>query len=207
MKKNTKIISGFPGIGKSYLFNIRKDLFILDSDSSQFSWIEKGVRNPDFPNNYMAHIKKNIGKVDIILVSSHDVVREALKENEIDYILVYPNKLSKKEYMKRYTKRGNDEKFINMIDKNWDKFIYEMDIETFPTKIKLIDNQYLKDIFSEIVKIRYTDKGNKFINIFHKRQIKILEDTAISFRIYEKLVVKYITYGETIIDIQVEDRK
>ena len=48
----TKIIAGFPGIGKSYVFNQRK-YKCLDSDSSLFSWIEKGVRHPDFPNNYI----------------------------------------------------------------------------------------------------------------------------------------------------------
>jgi hypothetical protein len=152
MKKNTSIISGFPGIGKSYLFNFRKDLTILDSDSSQFSWLEKGVRDPDFPNNYMKHIKDNIGKVDVILVSSHDVVRQALKDNNIDYTIVYPNKSCKEEYLNRYRNRGNDEGFVNMINKNWDKFIDEIEKETFPSKIDLEADQYLKDIIWVLIK-------------------------------------------------------
>ena len=110
---NTKVISGFPGVGKSYLFN-NTDLKVLDSDSSNFSWIKDSEgrntkeRNPDFPQNYIDHIKKNIGKVDIILTSSHDVVRKALKESCIDYILVHPNIRAKEEYIERYTQRGND---------------------------------------------------------------------------------------------------
>ena len=55
--KNTRVISGFPGIGKSYLFNNGKNILIIDSDSSNFSWLEPGVRNPEFPHNYMKHIK------------------------------------------------------------------------------------------------------------------------------------------------------
>lgn len=57
----------------------------LDSDSSNFSWVkdENGnntkERNPEFPKNYIEHIKSNIGKVDVIFVSSHKVVREALE--------------------------------------------------------------------------------------------------------------------------------
>ena len=118
---NTKVISGFPGVGKSYLFN-NTDLKVLDSDSSNFSWIKDSEgrntkeRNPDFPQNYIDHIKKNIGKVDIILTSSHDVVRKALKESCIDYILVHPNIRAKEEYIERYTQRGNDESFIKMIN-------------------------------------------------------------------------------------------
>ena len=63
----TKIISAFPGTGKSYYHNKNKET-TLDSDSSNFSWIkdENGnnttERNPKFPQNYIYHIKENIGK-------------------------------------------------------------------------------------------------------------------------------------------------
>ena len=144
--KNTKIISGFPGVGKSYLFNEVTDKIILDSDSSQFSWIEKGVRHPEFPQNYIKHIVDNIGKVDIILVSSHKVVRDALRENNINYTVIYPSKEYREEYLERYRLRGNDENFINMIGRNWNYFISEIEAETFPTKICLDFNTYLKDL-------------------------------------------------------------
>ena len=130
--KETFVISAFPGTGKTYLYNQYKgknSLIILDSDSSNFSWIKDEcgnnttTRNPDFPNNYINHIKENIGKVDIIFVSSHDIVRQALSDNGIKYIVVYPENNCKDEYLERYRNRGNTEEFINMMDKNWDKFI------------------------------------------------------------------------------------
>ena len=37
-KKETRVISGFPGVGKTYFKNIT-NLIVLDSDSSKFSWI------------------------------------------------------------------------------------------------------------------------------------------------------------------------
>lgn len=39
---NTHIFSVFPACGKTYLYNHQKDydLKILDSDSSQFSWLK-----------------------------------------------------------------------------------------------------------------------------------------------------------------------
>jgi hypothetical protein len=145
----TKIISGFPAVGKSYLFNSNKNLTILDSDSSQFSWIENGVRHPDFPKNYINHIKENISKADIILVSSHKVVRNALKENGLNYILVYPAKKLKLEYIYRCSKRGNDFNFIKMLDENWDVFIDEIEEDIFPTKLRLWDGEFLGDIFTK----------------------------------------------------------
>lgn len=132
MKKNTKIICGFAGIGKSDFINIRKDLTIIDSDSSQFAWIDKSIRNPiknpDFPNNYMVYIKENIGKVDIIFVSNNIATKEALKGSGIDYILVYPSKSEKKEYMNRYENQDKKEDFIRHMDKRWDKAINGMNL-------------------------------------------------------------------------------
>jgi hypothetical protein len=155
-----KVISGFPGIGKSHLFENRTDLKILDSDSSQFSWIEKGVRHPDFPQNYIEHILENIDKVDVILVSSHKVVRDALNKNEIPFTLVFPMLRCKKEYLARYKNRGNDENFINMMDKNWDNFIKECEEQECELKIKLDNEEFLVDVIDRLfitVKLNYYD--------------------------------------------------
>ena len=153
--KNTKIISGFPGVGKSQLFKNKdfEGLVIMDSDSSKFSWIEKGVRHPEFPNNYIEHIRSHIGKADIILVSSHEVVRKALVKSGIPFTLVYPAKECKDTYMKNYKERGNNEAFLTFIDTNWDKFIDEIDdIDCgLISKAKLSEGEYLSTIVSDII--------------------------------------------------------
>jgi hypothetical protein len=116
---------------------------ILDSDSSLFSWIydENGnktnERNPDFPNNYIRHIKKHMETDDIIFVSSHKVVRDALKENDIPYILIYPSINMKDEWIRRFKERGNDKSFIEFQKDHWDEFITDMMNETYPEKIQL----------------------------------------------------------------------
>jgi len=132
----TFVISAFPACGKSYCFeNHQEEFSILDSDSSQFSWIkdEDGnntkERNPDFPQNYIKHIKKNIGKVDVIFVSSHEVVRKALADNNIKTIIVYPNKNLKSEWIRRFKERGNNEAFIKFISDNWGNFIDDIENE------------------------------------------------------------------------------
>lgn len=65
----TKIICGFPGIGKSYLYRSNK-LNATDSDSSNFKWINvkdgSMAVNPEFPQCYIDHIKWLSGRVEYI---------------------------------------------------------------------------------------------------------------------------------------------
>ena len=131
--------------GKQVLNNIGEPCGdkILDSDSSLFSWIydEDGnktdTRNPDFPNNYIQHIKEHLNTEDVIFVSSHKSVRDALKEADIPYYLIYPKKEMKSTWLWRFKDRGSSEDFIQFQDEHWDEFINEMDMETYPTKIQL----------------------------------------------------------------------
>ena len=159
MDKKTKVIAAYPACGKSYFTENARDFFdnenpiILDSDSSKFSWIyEDGIktdkRNPDFPQNYINHIKENIGKADVIFVSSHSVVRKALSKNNIKFTLVVPKKICLNEWMIRYINRGNDNDFINAQIDNWDKWLNEIDEEkgTYSKLIKLDQSQYISDI-------------------------------------------------------------
>jgi len=122
----TKIISGFPGIGKSYYHKLHPET-TLDSDSSEFSWIinEFGdkIRNPEFPYNYIKHIKNNIGKYEYIFVSSHEEVRRALLDNCLFFYLVYPVYWQKMIYIERYKARGSSEDFIQKVSANWDNWI------------------------------------------------------------------------------------
>jgi hypothetical protein len=130
----TRIISAFPGVGKTYYHERNKGISI-DSDSSHFSWVKDSEgnntkeRNPEFPNNYINHIKENVGKYKYIFVSSHEEVRNALKENEIKYYLIYPNLTRKSEFIQRYIQRGSPEGFVNLISENWDSWIGKIEEE------------------------------------------------------------------------------
>jgi hypothetical protein len=107
----TKVYSAFPGVGKTTYFNTT-DKNVLDSDSSKFD-------KKNFPANYIDHIERNIQdpKVDKILVSSHKDVRDALLKRGIPYVLVYPNRDIKDEYIQRYKDRGNNDAFVDLLNK------------------------------------------------------------------------------------------
>jgi hypothetical protein len=138
--KETLIVSAFPGCGKSYLFN-KSDKIILDSDSSKFDKTE-------FPQNYIKHIKENIGKADIILVSSHKDVRDSLVANSIDFTLVYPDIDLKDDYINRYVERCSPQPFIDLISKNWDNWINEMCNQIECKTIRLKKGQFLSDVIN-----------------------------------------------------------
>lgn len=148
----TKVISGFPGVGKSVIHRRASEYGwrIIDSDSSMFSWVREGIRNPEFPDNYMTHITGNIGFARYIMISSHDVVREALRDRGIDYTLVYPDVSLKDEYMERYRQRGNSRAFLGFIDTNWGKFISDIEQETYPKLVKLESGQFLADVLEAV---------------------------------------------------------
>ena len=137
------VISAFPGCGKSTYYNMYKDTQkILDSDSSNFSWVkdENGnntkERNPEFPMNYIYHIKNNLHSANIIFVSSHEMVRKAMAENGIKYVSVYPkdNIKNMKEWRNRFIARGNTQSFIDAVMENWSKWIKSMKYDVYATK-------------------------------------------------------------------------
>lgn len=151
-----KIISAFPGIGKTTLVQINKNY--IDLESSDYKWIDidktlpieerKGTAktiNPYFPENY---IKKIIELTDMgfnVLISSHKEVREALQAQGIEYTIILPSLDMKEEMINRYLSRGNQESFVNLLKTNYEKFVGDLSIDP-NEKIILKSGQYLSDL-------------------------------------------------------------
>lgn len=131
MKEST-IIFGFPGTGKTYAFNHQEELkaTIQDSDSSHFHWLYKGegfddpvldedghkVVHPAWPANYAEYIsltgREQKCPPDFILVSTHSEVIEAVSMLKFkEMYVVIPNIFEKKEFLKLYKERGSSEEF------------------------------------------------------------------------------------------------
>ncbi len=141
MIKQTKIVSGFSGCGKTYLSKINHNKIIYDLGCSKFD-------KSNFTQSYIDEIKNMIGKVDILLISTHKSLRDALVENDIYYTLVFPKKELKIEYINRYKNRTTTQRVINMIDENWYKWHYEMKNQLGCDKIILESGQYLSDVIN-----------------------------------------------------------
>lgn len=188
--KKTLVISAYPCCGKTHLKEHGfYDYSILDSDSSKFSWIERGwtesernivrgdylrrgfgkeadkyaedyirvcgkrkVRNPNFVEDYINHIKENIGKVDIIFVSSHLEVRQALQDNNIEYITVYPYKNCLCEWVGRMYLRGNEDEFIDKQIHMWDKNMDNIENEPHGKElIRMKSFEHMNDVITKFL--------------------------------------------------------
>ena len=137
------IICGFAGIGKTY-FGKTTNLNVIDLDSSQFS-------RTDFPNNYVKYVKQLIGE-NIVMISTHKQVREALAKQNINFYLIYPSKDQKEDYINRYINRGSDISLIEMIQKNFDIWIEELQQQKGCTHIMLKKGEFLGDvIYDQII--------------------------------------------------------
>lgn len=157
-----KIICGFAGIGKTYVSS--KYNRIIDLESSDFKWqylefetqnidkekrkgiIEK-VKNPNWPLNYVNEIITKQKEYDFVLISLDLEVRNLLKEKGYSYIVCFPSKEQKNDFLNRYKKRGNNEKFIENISLNYEKWIDDLMLEE--NKIILKSGQYLEDVLKE----------------------------------------------------------
>lgn len=143
--KDSIIIFGFPGTGKSFAFNHQEELELTlqDSDSSHFHWVyaeddtefknplkdEFGnkIPHPAWPANYAQYIeltgREQTKKPDYIFVSTHEEVMSVIGDLKFRSFTIVPTRNSKEFYLNLYKERGNDEAFIKMMDEKWDEFI------------------------------------------------------------------------------------
>ena len=161
--KEGVIIASFPAMGKSTF--AKKYPNVIDLESTEYQWIlsdeqkllgveeRKGMlrtKNPEWPSNYIAEIKKAVKKYNFVLVTSTKLVRQGLKECGKEYFLIYPEIQDKNEYIKRCIKRGNSKTFINFIYHKYETLINEFDNDEFAHKIQVSDSKlYLEDILLE----------------------------------------------------------
>lgn len=111
------------------------------------------VRNPEFPANYIKHIKDNLDKVDIIFVSSHLKVREAMTEAGIEFVTVYPDNSMLNEWVGRMYRRGNDKAFIDFQIDYWDEFTNNIQKEPHGKFLFRLNHKiaYIEDLYNQIL--------------------------------------------------------
>lgn len=139
----TIIISAFPCCGKSTYANMHDDS--IDLESSHYSKKVDGTPNPEFPGNYINIIKYHLvnNNWKYMFVSSHKIVRDALKADGIKFYSLYPVKERKLEVIELCKKRGNTEQFIKILEENFDQWVDEMSQE--PMSYGLGANEFISD--------------------------------------------------------------
>lgn len=139
------VIAAFPATGKTALA-ARDDRFV-DSDSSRFSWGTPGVRNPNWPANYIAHIRAALASGERVLVSTLGEVRAALASDDIPFTLVYPRADLREEYRERMQQRGSPEALVRkVIDELWDAALAECAAQTRCEHLVLGPGEFLASV-------------------------------------------------------------
>lgn len=130
---------------------------VFDSDSSTFD-------KSEFPGNYIKHIKEVLEKFPdvVIFVSSHDNVREAMAEAGIKYVLAYPERELKGDYLERYKERGSPEKFIALMDEKWNDFIDSVQDDPAERHLVLSEGEFLVDVLKSDLEAVTTKVDNVF---------------------------------------------
>ena len=158
MEKQGIIISGFGGVGKTFLANKYKN--VCDLESSPFKYDYKYVHkknyekfkgqplrklNEDYPQNYINAIKEAASKYDIVCVRYNgDEEVDFYDTYGIDYIVCYPTKSAYKNYVKRFKERGNSDEWIEK-NKKYFEIAYNRCKNFKGKKILLHDNETLED--------------------------------------------------------------
>lgn len=76
----------------------------------------------------MEHIKTLVEEENnIIFVSSHESVREALAEAGFKFYIARPDIPLLDVYLENYKARGNDQSFIDLIESNWTRWLFDID--------------------------------------------------------------------------------
>ena len=168
MDTRPRVICGFPGVGKTTLFNQLKHqgVLICDSDSSQFD-------KSQFPHNYIIHIQQQLARGFWVLCSTHTVVREALHAADISYVIAAPAaKYLKDEYLQRYKDRGSPPAFIELMDRKWDEFfddVWEKDKNGI--HYGLGEGEYLDSMAKDIIASDQRMKSRTVMKFHHRLRI------------------------------------
>jgi hypothetical protein len=128
--KGTIIISAWGCLGKTTFAANHKEI-CLDIESIHYSRIyqnpitndeiSKGddnfIQNENYPSNYIKAIVDNLGKYKFIFITlARELFRE-LDELGLEYTIVYPNKTRKSKILNDAKKRGNNENFIQILNR------------------------------------------------------------------------------------------
>lgn len=170
---NTLIVSAFPECGKTYVYK-NQDSFgykVMDSDSSTFT------KHENWEEEYVKHIKSNLGKFDFIFIAQYPKVLELLHKDSIPFVVVAPDNrkelseeermLIKQQWFGRFVLRDNSHikdlnRWIELLKNNYDLWTsVESLSKNHPDELILLkENEYL----SNRIEYLYALKENMLIN-------------------------------------------
>ena len=133
----TTLFAAFCGSGKTY---------ICEKTNIKAIEIEYWKYKDGLQKEYIDDVRKNIGKVDYIFISTDPEGLKLLHENGFEITFVYPENELRNEYLDRYILRDSPYDFIGTFMKYWNLWIDELKDQKYCKHIVLKSDQYLKDV-------------------------------------------------------------
>lgn len=159
----SRIICGFPGVGKSTF--VREYKRAIDLDSALFP------KDANFVDNYIKQIENHFLSERFfnhyILVSTHKELMGELAALGIRHYVVYPDiDISFETWSKRWKARGDKEEWIDYMEEHWDAFKQDIqnhlkDHPDYACGIALGPDKHLIDVI-ERIEARYLKERDEF---------------------------------------------
>jgi len=162
-----KAICDYPGIGKTYLEG--HCIGFEDGWFSEHFYSDKanGIKNDNFPENYIETVTKIIERDKIVLTAMSVQARQVFKYLDLPYLLIYPSPIEKKRYFDIYDTRPDAREWIGLNKSVWDKKIQNIEDVDVPEecyKDEIPVGMNLTDYLKELDVIRNWD------SIFYERR-------------------------------------
>lgn len=122
------ILSSFTGCGREFLKNTYGDkVKIFDAVETNLS-----EQDEEFFDLIMSQVDDN----DIVFIPSSEGVRQIFNERNVDYDVFYPSKERRGEFIENQVRKRSNPKIIQNLDKNFDKWVQEIDDDESPNCYK-----------------------------------------------------------------------
>ena len=111
------------------------------------------IMSEEWPDNYSKAVINVYNEHKYVIIPPIGSVLAALRDEDIPYILCYPERSAKDEYESRYRKRGNSESFLSVFIDHWDLFLNDMESDPGEYRVILKKGEYLLDHLSYFDKV------------------------------------------------------
>ena len=144
-----------------YKYYLPDGLLSCDEAESSKANMDLELRE-EWPDNYIKAVINRYNENRYVIIPPIAPVLEALRKEEIPYILCYPERSAKDEYERRYKERGNTEEFLNIFIGYWDGFLDQMESDPGEQHIVMGRGEFLTDLYPRFEEI--SRKKESFIS-------------------------------------------
>ena len=136
----TTICAAWPGTGKT---------FICENTDTQAVEVEYWkYKDSGRIGQYVEDIRKHIGKVQYIFISTDPEGLKIVNKEGLDIVLVYPHNGLRNEYLDRYIERDSPPDFIGVFMKYWSNWLDELKEQDYCAQRILMSGEYVEDVLT-----------------------------------------------------------